>query len=72
MDAKTFITNYKNVIIAAIVAIGIFGFLISKIIPTVGNISKIKNDYASAQNSVTDKERVLKELQEKAEQTEEE
>ena len=70
MNVQTFIKSYKNIILLGLATIGIFAFLVSKLVPIASHTFQIRKDYKNAQTTLADKEKYLTELQEKAKEAE--
>ena len=69
---KSFINNFKSVVIVLIAGIIIFGVILSRVVPIVQNIMKVDADYKSAVSSLEDKQRTFESLQAKSQGTKKE
>ncbi len=66
-EIEIYLKKFKSVILIFVGTLVVFGFLLSRVIPTVTDLFKTNSDYNNAVQSLKDKERTLKDLQEKNE-----
>ena len=69
MQAQDFIKKFKVLILIWVAALVVVGFLVSKVIPIVGNIIKIQKDTVTNSANLKDKQRTLETIKTKLEET---
>ena len=64
-EIEVYFKKFKTVILIVVLTLIVFGYIVSKIVPVVTDIYKMSQDYKTAVTTLADKERTLKNLQEK-------
>lgn len=69
-EIEVYFKKFKSIILILVLALVVFGYIISKIVPIVTDIVKISQNYKTAVTTLADKERTYKNLKEKTEKAE--